>query len=651
MAGTTTGASHKNTQHTKVPTGTTGNHEKATCTAEGIEAFCEHAPKEAAAKGGAEKSELGKGTHAHSAYLKTPPPAPPKHAAAAPPEDKKRYAKEEVEAPTPVPPKQGQPAPPPKPGAKALVLQLVPSAPEDKETGGKVKVGEHVTLAHGSTEVGPVKHVAGTPGKGDRVKIFTKKGGTAEKCPEWAMTDYGTGHSAVIRSDSKSDPILLKPGSPLIYTFKPPDPKELAQHIIRNPLYRMGWLEAVKPRHYTVTCTSPFPTLPPSHAPAGHLQHTAPPRPAPGAHPAVHKAAPPAAGEHPPPGHHHSLEVYVYPSDKWTLKLTSIKSKHQPAWLNTINEVKEGLEALIEHASELAHDRYALIPTAKLKLFDGDLSLSNFWEEKEDSNLVQWTAELEGKVTIIDLTLTFGINVTKFIKAAENLTEVTKVVGKAVTKFEEHFEAATGLKSDVSLSFIVSIKFDVGGKAIWNKAGNSPLTANVKELTADLVAGIGLSGVLTVERVQGNKEQVLVKFSGSGTSEMTLSTSPRLGNTDTDRGNLWLDNTFGWKPLTVNLKVEANKSNDTKDMKPPTKPGVAPPATIPGKPIAFLPSVDSEWSGDLFKVIENVPLKSLNLTTLTWGAPHSLENPITPKPNLPPGLTPAGKPSKPAPPP
>lgn len=338
--------------------------------------------------------------------------------------------------------------------------------------------------------------------------------------------------------------------------------------------------------------------------------------------------------------------MYVYPADKWTLKLESGEGKHQPTRLKTINEVKEGLEKLIEHASELAHDRNALIPSAKLKLLEGELSLSNFWEEVEGNNLVQWTAELEGKVTIIDLTLTFGIDVAKFIKAAENLTEVTKVAGKAVEKFEKHFEATTNVKAEASLSFIVVIKMAAGGKAIWNKGEHSPLTANVKDLKVDVTAGLGLSGVLEVERIGVVKTDVLVKFTGEGTSEMTLSTSPRLES----GGNLWLDNTFSWQPLKVSLKAKANKTDSETKSSLPTKPGVAPPVSEPKKPIPSLPSVDYEWSGGLFKEVKG-SLKSLNLTTRTWATPHPLQNPITATPHAVPRLVPAGKPLKPVAPP
>lgn len=235
----------------------------------------------------------GHAAHAQSAPPKpAPPTAAPKPGGAGHPEggeDGRRFAKEEAEAPPPAPARPGQPAPPPpKPGVKALVLQLVPAAPEDKETGGKVKAGEHVTLAPGSTEVGPVKHVAGTPGTGDLVTILANKKGTAAKCPEWTITDHGTGRTAA-KTEQKS-------GTPLKYTFLPPDAAELRQYIIQNPLYKMGWLDAVKPRRYTVVCKSPFPPQPAHQAPAGHPQ-------APAGHPQVNHSRPlraHAIRRHPP---------------------------------------------------------------------------------------------------------------------------------------------------------------------------------------------------------------------------------------------------------------------------------------------------------------------------------------------------------------
>ncbi len=501
-----------------------------------------------------------------------------------------------------------------------------------------MRVGEHLNVAPGSTEAGPVKHVAGTPGKGDLVTIRAHKKGTASPCPEWIITDHGTGRSA-----AKKEP---KSGTPLKYTFMPPNAAELVQYIKTNPFFKMGWLDVVKPRHYTVVCTSPFPAQPAHQAPASHPQTPAgQSRPAPGARqthaPTAHQAPPS------PPGEHHTLEVYVFPSDSWTLKLSSEENAPKLPWQKNLEKAKTAIEQAIAHITALAKT----IPEIDIKLLEGELSLKNGWEEEQGSNLVHWQAELEGKVIFIELTLRFDVDPDKFLAAARSFSRVAATAEEAAVKFSKFLEKEAGLKAKASLYIQVVIKIELSGKAIWEKEEKGSIIPDLKgsliphltELKVDLTAGAGIGGELELDRPKDGQDEVLVKFSGDGSSQVTLSTSPRLES----GGNLWLDNKFSWKPLTVTLKAEVNKDNKTgKGAIPDSK---------PGKPIPGLPSLEWDWSGDLFAEVKDKPLDSLNLTTGEWKAPPAEQKP-GPEPNSlsvtshsPPPLNPASASLKPVP--
>lgn len=600
----TTNTAHKNTKQASGPMKTTICAKKGTCAATGITAFCKHDGKEAGEKGGTGKSEGGEKHALHTKPAKSAAGKPLHPVAASKPGGSSPPGEQRSARPKKDPPRR-QGMPPPKPGPKPLVLQVVPTPREEPEEGKKglsAKV-PHGEVSKGVVKVGLVEHVTAT-GEPDEVTIKVEKVGGDPNCPKWTIKDHGTGQSAAVISHEVGKKTLVLP-------FHPPALADYKRYLSGHTFFGMGWLDVLKPRHYTVVCESPFPPTS-AHQASGH---------------------PP-----PPPGQSHTLEVYVYPCDKWTVKLTTEEDGFKPPWEKNLEAAKEKLEALVHDITELASIGFKFVPEVTIKLMEGELALSNFWEEEEGSNLVHWKAELEGKVTFIDLDLKFNIDPNKFVKAAEKFSRVAKEAVKDAEKFADFLKKETGASAKASLYIVVKITALLNGKGSWEKDEAGKLTPHLEELKVELTAGLGLGGEIELDHQKGNQTEVLVKFSGEGTSEMTLATSPRLG----DSGNLLLDNKYTWKPLTVKLTAQVNP-------KPKNQPDKT---SLPGKVTQAapgLPELNWSWSGDLFTEIKDRPLPSLNLTTRQWeGAPPTEQTPLPvirhPLPSLKPAAKPVPKP-------
>lgn len=346
----------------------------------------------------------------------------------------------------------------------------------------------------GEMEAHDVKITHGSTKKGDLVTLMATVQGSASKCPKWIITDHGIGQSAISQTLT---------GKRVTHTFLPP-PAPLRG---AKPFLSMLWLEGVAPRRYTVKCEAM-------------------------------KIAPAA---------HRVLEVLVYPADVSSLTLGTKFSKHPTlSWEKKLNAVRKVLE-------DAFNDLATLIPnvkSGKLKLLEGELKLSNSWEEEEgDGNLAHWKAEAEAELTIISLAVQIDFTEFSFFKKLE----------EAAQKYERFFEKVTGgLEAEAGLYLTPKGSISLSGKATFEK--DKPPHPESLSISGKLELSLGAEVNL---KYKGNE---LATIEATGSTALTLTGTPQL-----EQGPaLWLENKLKWEPLTLHLeatlkpKLSGQKQTNTK---------------------------------------------------------------------------------------
>lgn len=476
--GQTHSTGRNNTRRAGGPTASVIKGTTLSCDLTDIKAFCEHTGAKEGEGAGQKAGEAGRPAPAKGAEGAAPklaqPAPPPKPVEAGHPGGGQRLAKEVEGGPPLKPgqpaPKSGQPAP--KPGQPAPKPGQAPPRPLMLQV-----VPANAQGVKGEVEAHHVKITHGLT-KGDKVTLVATVEGSANKCPKWTITDLGVGQTGTSETLT---------GKQVTSTFlSPPVPLRGAK-----PFLSMLWLEGVTPRRYQVKCEAT-------------------------------KIAPTA---------HCLLEVLVYPSDVSTLTLGTKFSKHPTnPWEHKLGLVRKTLEGAFDHLATLIPN----VKSAKLEILEGELKLSNNWEEEGGSNLAHWKAEAEAELTILSLSVQIDFTEFSFFKKLED----------AAQKYERFFEKVTG-GVDVQAGLYLTPKGTISlkGKGTYEK--DRPPHPESLSISGKLELSLGAEINL---KYKGNE---LATLQVSGSTALTLTGTPQL-----ERGPaLWLENKLTWEPLKLHMEA------------------------------------------------------------------------------------------------
>lgn len=549
-------------KHQSIATGMSHKFVVNHCDLVDIKAFCAHTGAKAEGKTSAE----GKKEPPHT-VLKPGQPVPPAKPGAPLPKPGEppphgsgpRLAKEDE---SPLPP-SGRPAPPagrpPHPAAPGHPPH--PAAPAPPKPLLLQVVPTAPEASEKSAEVHGVKAVPASPSHsaegGDNITLVATMDGECSQYPQWTITDLSNLNSKAVPHTGKK----------WTYPFLPPAPLLGVRKFLGT-----AWLESVQPRKYKVTCKAK-----------------------------VHQ-----------PTAHHELHVWVYPAGKANLEISSEAGPKLP-WEENVVKVKSAIEGLFEHAAELV----PFISDTKVELLTGKVTIKNGWEEKEGSNLVHFKVDADAEIELIKISTEVPVPVLAFFQKAVKLAKVIDT-GEKVERF---FKEKIGAYVEAGLFLSLAISIAVKGAASWDKEESGHFTGHLENLAVEEGAALKLEARLDVKYDKDGRKGELFLLSGEASSEMTLSTSPRLETGP----HLWLDNKFSWKPLDLKItaKVHNPLEKDTAphSQKPPSK---AKTTEAVKAPLAG-DLVNLSWEGSVFKEIKDVALMSIDLLT---GAtqPHPTEH-------------------------
>ncbi len=574
-------------KHQPIATGASHKFVVNRCELVDIKAFCTHTGGKAGAEGKEEPPAPPKpGPPAPPAKPGTPPPKPGEPP---PPGGGQRLAKED-ESPLPASgrpaPPTGRPPQPPVPGHPPAPGH--PAVPKPKPLLLQVvptapEGPERSAESHGvkATPASP-SHSAG----GDTVTLVATMDGECSQYPQWTITDLS--HLSSSRLNSKPATHIGKKWS---YAFLPPAPLIGVKRFLGT-----AWLEDVQPRKYKVTCIA--------------KQHQ--------------------------PTAHHELHVWVYPPGKASLEISS-EAGPKPPWEANLDKVRAAIEGLFEHAAELV----PALSDTKVELFTGKVTIKNGWEEVEGSNLVHFKVDADADIELIKISTTLPVPVLTFFQKAKKLAKVIDEGEKIEHFFEEKFHAYV----EAGLFLRLAISVGVKGAASWDKEEDNHFTAHLEGMSVEAVASIGLEAALDVGYIKSGKKGQLAELSGKASSDMTLSTSPRL-----EVGpHLWLDNSFSWTPLELEITAKLN-SKRREDLPPPSSKPITP-AKV--KASTDKPKDDSllslSWKGEVFEKITDRALLSVDLLSgATEAHPVDKKQPSLHAPPPKPAVKPPVQPAVPA---
>jgi len=377
-------------------------------------------------------------------------------------------------------------APTPRPAAPAVkpsAQHSTPAAPVVKAL--VLDVIPHAAEAEApptkkpfSFGLGEISFSQGAPTAGDHVTLKAVMSSHCSLHPQWKITEINPS-----ANNKPVGPMVPLNGVQVTYQFLP--------HTIPKQIW---WLEDIKPRCYEVKCV-------------------------------VHDKATTA---------HNIVYVNVYPFVQAELKLTSESTKTpKNGWEKALAEARNVVEEVFKEIAELVPE----ISKAKLKILEGELTLSNTWKENEEenTNLAHWQADVEAELTVLSIEGNIDITGFSFLRKAK----------EAVEKFEHYFTSATGVGIEAGMYIIPSAGIKIAGKGSW-ESGKPPHPE-----------GLDISGVLGLEfkaelKATYKRDGELADISGGGKTELTITGKPQLGSGP----KLWVDTELSWNPLHIKLEAK-----------------------------------------------------------------------------------------------